>query len=335
MSLIPGIGITKTGIVYNITDTGVTPGEYDVTPTLSVNNQGQITQVENNTIVESINSGTGITVSSVVNDQVTTSLVSVNNTTVVPETYSSPTITVNQQGQITNAYETIQDSPVNSAYIYDDFFNGPVTPFRGNNALMGGDTLWIQDADSVEVGEDAYSVAENTVSSNECGVLTLYTNSTFGICRIAIQKGLYSKCTIYQTMTFEIRLRINIAGTIIVGTNYAIGGVDIGYNITTGFSLRYNNTAFALPFIIPVLGQWYKYTIIITPGFPHPILSFYIDNVKIVTSGITPGFPDFIPPFNQISTYFQIIQVSLFPTAPTTSTSIDYVTLSVVDNNPR
>jgi hypothetical protein len=334
MSLIPGIGITKTGIVYNITDTGVTPGEYDVTPTLSVNNQGQITQVENNTIVESINSGTGITVSSVVNDQVTTSLVSVNNTTVVPETYSSPTITVNQQGQITNAYETIQDSPVNSAYIYDDFFNGPVTPLRGNNVLMGGDTLWIQDTNS-GVGEDAYSVAENTVSSNECGVLTLYTSSTSGVCRIAIKKGATSKCTIYQTMTFEIRLRINIAGTIIVGTNYAIGGVDIGYNITTGFSLRYNNTAFALPFIIPVLGQWYKYTIISTPGFPHPILSFYIDNVKIVTSGITPGFPDFIPPFNQISTYFQIIQVSLFPTAPTTSTSIDYVTLSVVDNNPR
>jgi hypothetical protein len=137
-------------------------------------------------------------------------------------------------------------------------------------------------------------------------------------------------------MTFEIRLRINIAGTIIVGTNYAIGGVDIGYNITTGFSLRYNNTAFALPFIIPVLGQWYKYTIISTPGFPHPILSFYIDNVKIVTSGITPGFPDFIPPFNEISTKIRIQQTSSSSGGiPTTSTSIDYVTLSVVDNNPR
>ena len=334
MSLIPGIGITKTGIVYNITDTGVTPGEYDVTPTLSVNNQGQITQVENNTIVESINSGTGITVSSVVNDQVTTSLVSVNNTTVVPETYSSPTITVNQQGQITNAYETIQDSPVNSAYIYDDFFNGPVTPFRGNNALMGGDTLWIQDTNS-GVGEDAYSVAENTVSSNECGVLTLYTSSTSGVCRIAIKKGATSKCTIYQTMTFEIRLRINIAGSIGVGT-FGIGNVEIFYNPIGGFSLRYNNNIFALPFIIPVLGQWYKYTIIITPGFPHPILSFYIDNVKIVTSGITPGFPDFIPPFNEISTKIRIQQTSSSSGGiPTTSTSIDYVTLSVVDNNPR
>jgi hypothetical protein len=306
---------------------------YDVTPTLSVNNQGQITQVENNTIVESINSGTGITVSSVVNDQVTTSLVSVNNTTVVPETYSSPTITVNQQGQITNAYETIQDSPVNSAYIYDDFFNGPVTPFRGDNgALMGGDTLWNQYTSSVGVGGEAYSVAENTVSSNECGVLTLYTTTT-GICSITIKKGLYNKCTIYQTMIFEIRLRFNSIGAVTAGSN-GNGGAQIFYNSLVGFFLRYNNTGFSLPFI-PVLGQWYKYTIIITPGFPHPILSFYIDNVKIVTSGITPGFPDFIPTLNEIDTDIRINQTSSFPTTPTTSTSIDYVTLSVVDNNPR
>jgi len=96
-----------------LVDTGVVVGTYGNSNNVSqvtVNSQGQVTSISNIPIagsaggtVTQVNTGTGLTGGPIIG----TGTISLSNTTVTPGTYGSsnqiPVITLNQQGQITNA----------------------------------------------------------------------------------------------------------------------------------------------------------------------------------------------------------------------------------------
>ena len=341
-TLVPGVGITQSGNTYSLSDTGVVSGVYGNTPNLTVNAQGQLTQAVNNTVVQLINAGTGIFVTPNINENVTVSLL---NTGVVPATYNSPIITVNAQGQITNCNSVNGGDPSADAYIYDDFFNGPILPNNGNNIRIGGDTLWTQTSVVAGVGSAASSQAETKTTSNEIGVVTLNSsvaNAPGTAASIRWGKNPLFTNLYLGNLNFEIRWKINsfslnatsvvscFFGTIIgfgavftANVNawlveYPTGGVTNSYNVGNPL----------------VTGQWYKLSFTITQSTPNPIFSFYENGVNLLTSG-TGGFAVFTPPSTSTDIGLIIRNAVGADIANPVSTSIDYVLMSKLYSTNR
>lgn len=243
---VTGSPVHSTGTIgLALKATGVAAGEYTI-PTLSVDDKGRVVAIASTNAVRSVDVlGTkGIVASGGPITSTGTILVSLEDTAVVPGTYSAARVTVDQQGRIT----AIAETPVAATVSASNLGTGKaVLASSANSALtfrtlVAGENIEIAETANaititavVPAGEGGGTVTEVNVEGDNGVVVTggpIVSNGTVtvGLANSGVVAGTYSAATItvdeFGRVTSAANTAIEGAGGAGTVTSVEIKGSD-------------------------------------------------------------------------------------------------------------